>query len=93
MTQDEFNTLIGELDHTLSRLMLAKREAGRLGEANRQHHAEDMIAAGESILAKLGPRQEGLPQPKPKPAPVCACRRPLFSTRTDSTACPIHRIS
>lgn len=49
-----FNETIGELDFILSMLMLFSK--AQLSEANRQtlkHHAEDMIAAGNSILNRL----------------------------------------
>lgn len=65
--QDLFNSTIGQLDHVLSLLVLHAKK-GDLDEANRQtlkHHAEDMIAAGQCILGKLGDAQEGLPQPAP----------------------------
>jgi hypothetical protein len=65
MMQDDFNLAIGRLDYSLSVLVLAGRNK-ELAEPNKQtlkHHAEDMIAAGQSILDNLK-GIEGLPQPK-----------------------------
>lgn len=67
--QDEFNAMIGELDHVLSRMMIAKSRHDAIGEANRQtlkHHAEDMIGAGRSILAVLSEPEPKAEQPEPK---------------------------
>lgn len=69
-TQKLFDLTIGRLDHVLSLLVLAAK-SGQLDEPNRQtlkHHAEDMIAAGQCILGKLG-GVEGTPQPAPKRKP------------------------
>ena len=66
----EFDMVIGNLDWTLSKMMLYAKDAekGDLSEANRQtlkHHAEDMEAAAKVIYRKLGLGQEGTPQPGP----------------------------
>lgn len=62
-----FDVTIGQLDRVLSELMLFKRacKRGALDEADRQtlkHHAEDMRAAADTILADLF-SVEGTPQP------------------------------
>lgn len=56
MTRDAFDTMIGRLDRLLSEMMEAKR--GTLDLADKQtlkHHAEDMIACGQSILRSISP--------------------------------------
>jgi hypothetical protein len=63
-----FDRTIGQLDFVLSKLMIFSKDAlhAELSEPNRQtlkHHAEDMIAAGNKILERLGKTQEGTPQP------------------------------
>jgi hypothetical protein len=64
----EYNMTIGTLDFILSKMVGYRNQAkeGRLSEPNRQtlkYHAEDMIAAGQSILKALGVEQEGASQP------------------------------
>lgn len=61
MLQTEFNQMIGELDHLLSRLKIAC--SGNLTEANRQtlsHHADDM----EGMVAHIRKRLALMPEPK-----------------------------
>lgn len=57
----EFDLTIGQLDFILSKMMGYAKDA-KLSEPNRQtlkHHAEDMKAAGDAILKRLGINQEG----------------------------------
>jgi hypothetical protein len=87
-TQDLFNSTIGQLDHVLSLLVLHAKK-GDLDEANRQtlkHHAEDMIAAGQCILGKLGAAQEGLPQPAAKREPKIGDRVRAFTRHASEWA-------
>lgn len=80
--QDQFDLMIGRLDHILSQMMGYAR--GALSEPNRQtlkHHAEDMELAAKAIFKKLGI------EPKPIDVmlhcPVCHQRhvdRPESST-------------
>lgn len=66
--QDAFDMDIGRLDWILSRMMLYSKDA-TLSDENKQtvkHHAEDMVAAGNAILKKLG-KVEGTPQPSYNP--------------------------
>jgi len=72
--QEKFNLTIGQLDRTLSEMMVyAKVAAGEatpvvhacMDEENRQtlkHHAEDMILCGNAILKKLGKGQPPVPE-------------------------------
>lgn len=70
VNQDSFDLTIGRLDRVLSEMMDYSRV--NLDSPNRQtlkHHAEDLVAAGQAILKRLGDAQPGTPQPE-EPAPV-----------------------
>jgi hypothetical protein len=63
--QDNFDMTIGRLDRVLSELVnYAKGKNGIMDEENKQtlkHHAEDMQAAAECILNKIGKDVESTP--------------------------------
>lgn len=67
-----FDLTIGRLDWILSEMMILAKD-DTLSDANKQtlkHHAEDMVAAGNAILKKLGKKVEGTPQPAYDPFPT-----------------------
>lgn len=66
--QELFDMTIGRLDRVLSELVsYARQGVDGPNSQTLKHHAEDMIAAGQHILKKLGHVEEGTPQPKQQP--------------------------
>lgn len=58
-TQGDFDLAVGRLDWALSRLILFAKEV-MLDPSNRktlEHHAEDMIGAGNRILELIGTKK------------------------------------
>jgi hypothetical protein len=87
-TQDCFDLSVGRLDRVLSELVGYSRDP-ETDDANKQtlkHHAEDMIAAGEHILKKIG-IVEGLPQPESQPP--ADTREPLKEVIHKDSACVV----
>lgn len=53
--QQEFNTMIGELDRLISMMVeCGKTPLDMFNQRTLKHHAEDMILAGRKILKDLG---------------------------------------
>ena len=65
--QKRFDNTIGRLDRVLSELVnYGKGKSGVLDDENRQtlkHHAEDMVAAAQSIMKHIG-LVDATPQPE-----------------------------
>lgn len=59
MHHDSFDHTIGKLDRSLSEMMLLGKGVNALDDADVQtlkHHAEDMVGAGQAILARVQAR-------------------------------------